>query len=304
MRILAVNIMKYLLYVLAPILVLIFVAALACIFGYVTLLVLGDVASLGKLIGKIAKLFLVLSVFPLMHFLDMNKRDLGFAVAPRFLKQLLQGLGLGVLTLAPILLFLYALDVNIVDNSQPWTAPRLTKKVGLSLLLALLIAFAEEPVFRGILFTHLKRKMPILAVILISSGYYAWLHFMSPHSPIPYDEMTFFSGFILLGEALLNVFHVENISPFLALLMVGIFLAILRSQIRESLGLCIGVHAGWVWLIMAYKSLLNINHDSAYLFLISQNDAVIGPLVAVWMLLASVLAYCYCNRKNRREIFG
>lgn len=278
--------MKFIIYALTPLAVLIGAATLACVVSYLLLSMAGDLFPLEKVISKFAKLFLVLSIFPAMYFLKLNRRDIGFAERSVFLKQLAQGLGLGLLTLLPVLSVLYGLGVNVVDDSQPWTLLWALKKLVISLLLALLISFAEEPVFRGALFAGLKCKMPLLGAIVVSSMYYAMLHFLDSHSRFGYDEMTFSSGFILLGEALSNVFNVANIPAFSALLMVGVFLAVLRARIRESLGLCIGCHTAWVWQIKMNKSLFNIDRDSDYFYLVSSYDGVIGPLVTVWMLVA------------------
>ena len=135
--------------------------------------------------------------------------------------------------------------------------------------------------------------MPVSWAIVISSIYYASLHFLNSHSRFSYDEMTFFSGFIMLGEALVNVFNADNIPAFSALLMVGVFLAVVRTRVSESLGLCIGCHTAWVWQIKMNKSLFNLDPDSAYFYLVSSYDGIIGPLVTVWMLLVvtAFLAY-------------
>ncbi|MFZ2312129.1 MAG: CPBP family intramembrane glutamate endopeptidase, partial [Methylobacter sp.] len=71
-----------------------------------------------------------------------------------------------------------------------------------------------------------------------------------------------------------------------ALLMVGIFLGVLRAQVKESLGLCIGCHTCWVWQIKMSKSLFNTDFNSEYLYLVSSYDGVVGPLVTVWLILA------------------
>ena len=97
----------------------------------------------------------------------------------------------------------------------------------------------------------------------------------------------------MLGEALVNVFNADNIPAFSALLMVGVFLAVVRTRVSESLGLCIGCHTAWVWQIKMNKSLFNLDPDSAYFYLVSSYDGIIGPLVTVWMLLVvtAFLAY-------------
>ncbi len=278
--------MRNIIYAIVPLLVLLATASLACIVGYFVMQGIGDQFTLSKIIHKSSQLFLVLSIFPAMAYLKFNKGDLGFAAKAVFLKQLFQGFGLGFVTLMPVFIVLYALGVNVIDEAQNWTAGLVAKKMAISLSLALLISMIEEPIFRGILFAGLKRKLPVIAAILISSTYYAALHFLDSHTEIPFQQVHVLSGFTLLGEAFANLLNPAILSAFLALLMVGIFLGVLRAQVKESLGLCIGCHTCWVWQIKMSKSLFNTDFNSEYLYLVSSYDGVVGPLVTVWLILA------------------
>jgi hypothetical protein len=104
-------------------------------------------------------------------------------------------------------------------------------------------------------------------------------------------DLTLASTFALLVEAFANLLNPEIVTAFLALLMVGVFLGLLRTERKNSLGLCIGCHTCWVWLIKMNKTLFNTDFNADYAFLVSPYDGVIGPLVTVWLLLA-VLGYC------------
>ena len=165
--------------------------------------------------------------------------------------------------------------------------------MAISLLFALIISLIEEPLFRGILLVGLNKKMSVIAAILISSTYYAALHFLSPKTDIPVQELNLLSGFTLLGEAVTHLFNPNILSAFFALLLVGIFLGVLRTQVKSSLGLCIGCHTCWVWQIKMSKQLFNTNFGSDYLYLVSSYDGVIGPLVTGWLILAIAGYFAY-----------
>ncbi len=289
-----------LLYASVPLLVLLTATFLACILAYFMVSIWDDGLSFRTIIRKSTQLFLVLSIFPAMHYLGLSKFDLGFSVRPVFIKQLLQGVGLGFITLMPVFIALYLLGVNIIDESQPWTLFWVSKKLGIELSLALLISLFEEPVFRGILLTGLNKKMSVRAAILISAFYYAILHFLDSKTQIPTQELNLFSGFTLLGEAFTHLLNPEILSAFFALFAVGVFLGVLRTQVKVSLGLCIGCHACWVWQIKLSKSLFNINPNSDYLYLVSSYDGVIGPLVTIWLTLA-IVGYFLYQRLNDRK---
>ena len=284
---------RYIAYSLAPLLILLAIVSTACLLGYPVTLVLGDPSILRKIIHRLTQIFLVLSIFPAMAYLKLKKEDLGFTAKSVFLKQLQQGFGIGLVTLMPIFIILYVLGVNVADTSQPWTVGFMAEKMIMSLLLALLIGVVEESVFRGMLLAGLKKNMPVFAAILISSAYFAALHFLDSKTEIPRQQLNVFSGFILLGEAIENVLNPKNASAFFSLLMVGAFLAVLRTQIKESLGLCIGCHAGWVWQIKVSGSLFNTDYSSEYLYLVSSYNYVVGPLVTGWLLLAVAGYFVY-----------
>ena len=286
-----------LLYAFVPLLVLLAAISLACIVSYFIIQGTGDQFPFRKVISKSTQLFLVLSIFPLMAYLKLGKEELGFAPRPVFLKQLLQGFGLGFITLMPVFIALYLLKINVIDETHAWTAWLLAKQLFISLLLALIISLIEEPIFRGILLAGLSKKLPVMAAILLSSTYYAALHFLNSKTAIPYQALNLFSGFKLLGEALANLLNPSILSAFFALLMVGIFLGILRTRVKAGLGLCIGCHTCWVWQIKMSKSLFNTDYSSEYLYLVSSYDGVIGPLVTGW-LLSAIAAYFVYQRIN------
>ena len=290
--------MRYLFYTIVPLLVLLAAISLACIVGFFIMQGIGDVFPFRKVISKSAQLFLVLSIFPAMAYLKINKEELGFASRPVFLKQLLQGFGLGFITLMPVFIVQYVLKINVIDPAHIWSAGWLARNMAISLLLALIISLIEEPLFRGILLVGLTKKMSVIAAILISSTYYAALHFLSPKTEIPVQDIQLLSGFKLLGEALGNLFNPNILSAFFSLLLVGIFLGVLRTQVKSSLGLCIGCHTCWVWQIKMSKQIFNTNFYSEYLYLINSYDGVIGPLVTGWLMLA-IAGYFVYQRFNK-----
>jgi len=97
------------------------------------------------------------------------------------------------------------------------------------------------------------------------------------------------SGFVLMAEAFRNLFSPDIFSALIALFVVGVFLGRLRTRQPQNLGLCIGCHCGWVWQIKVSKDLFNVNPQSDYLYLVSDYDGVIGPLISIWLGLAMII---------------
>ena len=290
--------MRYVFYCLVPFLVLLMALSLSAVIAYGVVIGLGDASEFRQIITRVTQVFLLLSIFPFMAYLRINKAELGFAPRGQFFKQLLQGFGLGLLVLLPVFGVLFVLDVNVIDETQHWTVGLLAKYMAITLGVALLISVIEESLFRGSVLVGLKKKLPVLIAILLTSIYYAGLHFLSAKTNPVMQDVTLWTGFQLLGEAFNNVVDPQHFSAFMALLMVGVFLGVLSTQVDVSLGLCIGCHTSWVWQIKMSKKLFNTDFNVQYHYLVSHYDGVIGPFVSVWLtlILIGYFAYQYINK--------
>ncbi len=277
--------MRYIFYALVPLLVLLAVTSSACVLAYLITWGLDDPSLLRKLIIRISQILLLLSIYPVMRVLKLSKDDLGIAEKPLFIRQLFKGFGIGLLTLLPIFILMAIIGVNVFDDSQAWSIGLVAKKLAIAFSLAALIGVVEELVFRGMLLAGLRRNMPVIVAIILGSIYYAGLHFLDSKSTISPATFNILTGFQLLSEAYGNVFNSENTTAFFALLMVGVFLSVIRTQIKQSIGLCIGCHAAWVWQIKMSKSLFNTNPHSEYLSYFNGHSGVLGPLATVWLLV-------------------
>ena len=271
-------------YAMVPLLILLFFAALSAIVSYIILMVAGDVISMRKLVSKGAQLFLLFSIFPLRHYLKLTWAEIGFAEKNVFFKQIVYGLLLGLITLMPVMLVLYGLEISVYDEAREWTSSKIAIRILLALLLALLISCGEEPLFSGILFAGLRKKMWLGAAAVLTASYYSAFHFVKTKTDIPYQELNITSGFQLMIEAFRNLFNPEIISALIALLTVGLFLVTIRTQFSKSIGICIGCHTAWVWQIKIAKDFFNTNPDSDYYYLVSAYyDGVIGSMVSAWL---------------------
>lgn len=286
---------------LAPLALLLFLVVVAGLIGYGVLLWLGDVLPLAKLVSKITLVLLLLSIWPLKCYLKLDWPDLGFASRPVFVRQVGWGFLLGLASLLPVLIVLYGLGVHVWDDSRVWSVGKVAGKLGLALFFSLLIGVGEEVLFRGLMLTALRRALPISVAVALSSLYYAALHFLKSTSKIPYAELTPFSGLKLVGEAFGNWLNPEILTALIALLVVGWFLATIRLRWAQSLGLCIGCHAAWVWQIKVFRDFFNVNLQSKSLYLVNTYyDGVIGPFVGVWLILA-LAGFRFCLGHGKPE---
>lgn len=281
-----------------PLAILLILACISTLLSSFILQVFGDILPLAKLISKGTLVLLLLSIYPCMLLFKLNKQDIGLSKWSVFFKQLGIGIGLGLLTLLPIIAVLYALDVKVLDQSRSLGVWVVLKKFSLSLLVAIVISSAEEPLFRGVLFSTLKARIALFAAMMISSLYYAGLHFLKSKTDVPYTDIHWDTGFTLMLEAFSNWLNPEIFPAFMALVMVGLFLSTIRTYIPNSLALCIGCHAGWVWVIKMSKYYFDTNHGSDYIYLVSSYDGVIGYMVAAWLGFVLVVYYFWQKRRH------
>ena len=294
--------MRYIFYGLVPFFVLLAAILLSCSLGYILVQNIGDTLPFRQILTRLTQIFLLLSIFPMMKYLRIDKVALGFPSWWVFLKQLPQGFGLGFIVLTPVFIVLSLLNINQIDYKQEWVVDLLVKNSIMYLMMALLISVIEETLFRGMVLVGLKKKLPVQVAIFLTAIYYAGLHFLIIKTNLSVQDINFFSGFRLLGEAVSNLLNLNNLPAFFALLMVGIFLGVLRTQVTSSLGLCIGCHTCWVWQIKMNKKFFNTDFSSEYHYLVSSYDGVIGPLVTGWLLVVVVgyLAYRQVSQSKRK----
>ena len=108
--------MRTVYHALIPLLILLCFAAISSLISYLILMISGDIISIRKIVSKATQLFLLLSIFPLRHYLSLRWADIGFAPKAIFWKQFSHGLLLGLLTLLPVMLTLYGLEISVFDR--------------------------------------------------------------------------------------------------------------------------------------------------------------------------------------------
>ena len=283
-----------------PFFILIAFSLISCFIAYGLYNILEGSVELRRLISKTTQILLIASIYPAMLWLNHKASELGFVNFKRFIKHMFFGVILGIFTLFPILYLSYALDITILKADISWTLEQTLLNLLVSFLLALLISFLEEPMFRGILITAYLKRLGISAAILISSFYYATLHFVKAKTSIPFSEAELSDTFHLVLEAFNNLLNPVHLGALWALLMVGIFLAVMRTHLKLSLAWCVGCHAAWVWQIKMAHRLVTVNQESNLKFLVSPYDGVIGPMVALWLSLIIALYFLYCYTQKRK----
>jgi len=102
---------------------------------------------------------------------------------------------------------------------------------------------------------------------------------------------------VLVFDAFHNLSH-GFVDSFLALFAAGVLLGCIRLLApKSSLGVCLGMHAGWIFAIKTAQSLSHYNPYSPWVYLVSHFDGVIGYFSAAWTSVLIILLIIKLHRK-------
>jgi uncharacterized protein len=226
-----------------------------------------------------------------------DKVSLGYGIPRRlFLREMLIGLGVGAATMVMVVAIMTALGLLDWTAAAGYTATAFSKLVVGRLVSGLAVAFIEETFLRGAMHTGIERESGAGAAVLLTAVVYAATHFFASFKISP-DQVTAWSGLDLLGGTLHLLAHPFGIADaFLCLFAVGIVLATVRVA-TGNIAACIGLHAGWVWVMLTVHEMAQPLRSAPWNFLLSRFDGFVGWLVLAWTIpLGFGLRRFYANR--------
>jgi membrane protease YdiL (CAAX protease family) len=217
-----------------------------------------------------------------------DRTSLGYGIPRRlFLREAAIGLGLGVLTMAAVAAVMSALGLLDWSAAAGYGAAALGKLLGARLASGLAVAFIEETFLRGAMYSGIERESGAGAAVLLTAAVFSATHFFAGFK-IPPDQVTAWSGLDLLGGTLRLLTHPLGVADaFLCLVAVGIVLGAVRAA-TGNIAACIGLHAGWVWVMLVVHALAQPLRSAPLSFLLSRFDGFVGWLVLAWTILLGV----------------
>ena len=126
-------------------------------------------------------------------------------------------------------LALLGLAVRVPDP-EPGTWSWIAGKAVQALIGGLLVGFLEETFFRGALFAAIRRRDGLAPAVLWSSALYALLHLLKPGALPPGVPFDWAGSWAMLTGVFLDVFQWRHLDTALALMMVGVFLALVEGH--------------------------------------------------------------------------
>jgi membrane protease YdiL (CAAX protease family) len=241
-----------------------------------------------RVMSRLAQLLMILGVWPFLRLLGLDGREaLGYGrPRPEILRALVRGWLAGVAILLVLVIALLALELRIPDLRAASRHAELARKAAQALAAGLLIGVIEETFFRGALFTAIRRRGAAAGAIFWPAVLYAAVHFLKPGALAEGQTLDWPGAVRMVLEVFTDAADWRNLDSFVALVLVGVFLGLVRER-TGHIGWCIGLHAGWVFVIQVARYLTDGNAGSPYAFLTGTYDGVIGWLAAGWLALLS-----------------
>jgi len=150
-----------------------------------------------------------------------------------------------VVTLGTSTVVLALLVANEVLVWRPLPLSEQVLRVAKSVPAALFISLIEEVFFRVLLLSAMLRLLRPFYAVVVTSGLYAIVHFISPVRAFLYTEFKPWAGFEYLYVVFERFLFPGVPRAALGLFLVGVILCDIMIRFR-SVYLCIGMHAGWV----------------------------------------------------------
>jgi membrane protease YdiL (CAAX protease family) len=254
---------------------------------------------LGERIGMLA--LLIGFVFVAKRAGLADKQSLGYGLARRrFLHEMLLALAIGAITMLAVVGIMTALGLLRWSATAGLSVTALVQLVATRLLSGIAVALIEETFLRGAMFTALERESGARAAIVLTAVIYSTTHFFASFH-IDADRVTASSGFDLLAGTL-HLFGnpLGIIDAFLCLFAVGVVLAIIRA-VTGNIAACLGLHAGWVWVMLVTHQLSTPVRGEPLSFLLSGFDGFVGWLVLGWTILLGVGLHELYSRRTQAD---
>ncbi|ESQ15003.1 MAG TPA: CPBP family intramembrane metalloprotease [Chromatiaceae bacterium] len=242
-----------------------------------------------RVMGRIAQILILLGLWPFLTRMGLaDWSTLGFGIErSAFLHSLFRGWLAGVLILLLLVASLLLLGVRVPHLPDGLPGLILEKAIA-AFIGGLLIGLLEEAFFRGALFTGIRRRNGLFSALIWSASLYALLHFMKPHELPEGMEFDWTGTWFMLTHVFTSVAQWQHLDSMVALFLAGLLLALVRER-TGHIGWCIGLHAGWVFVIQLTRRLSNGDDAASLAFLAGDYDGVIGWLAALWIGFLALL---------------
>ncbi|MGB8327540.1 MAG: CPBP family intramembrane glutamic endopeptidase [Steroidobacteraceae bacterium] len=255
-----------------------------------------------RVASRVGYLALAAGLYPLLKRLALdNRTSLGYGLPRRaFTREFLIALALGIGTMLPVVWIMRALGIIVLHPELQLSLPVVATLALRGLVTGVAVSVGEETFTRGAMYSGIARDCGPRTAIVLTAIVYASLHFLGKVR-IPAQSVHWGSGLDWIAGSLQAFASPLGIADaFLALAAVGVILGVVR-RLTGHIAACIGLHAGWVWVITLLRETSAPNRASPHSWLLSDFDGVVGWLVLGWSLVIGTgIGLFYLRRATGR----
>jgi membrane protease YdiL (CAAX protease family) len=272
-------------YLLTPLFYVLFIVFGGSVVGY--LLSLGLDYSYEKLLSRSVLLLAAIGLLPLWRIYGLSAQSIGLSDWRSTPSLSVRCYTVAILAALPPMLFFNVIGFRVWDDRVVVLSAVFLFQCLIIFCSAWLVSIFEETLFRGVMFTSLRKHFKFFGAASITSVVYAMVHFLVS-GELTYADPHWWTGLWVLRDAVGALLSAGgDWDSFLALaLLGGIF-----CWLRETLGLwaAISMHSAFVFALRVYKDLTIRDIVHPYRDLVGDYDNFVGVLVAFWLLFGIVV---------------
>jgi uncharacterized protein len=253
-----------------------------------------------RIAGRVGMLALLVGFVCVARRLGLADRgSLGYGVPRRtFLREFGLALALGVGLMLLVVAVMVGMGLRIWQPGLDLHAAAMARLIVQTLLSALTVAVIEETFLRGAMFSGIARESGTRSAIVLTALVYAATHFIARYR-IPAELVVPTSGLAMVAGSLRAFADPLAIGDaFAALFAVGVLLAAVRAA-TGHIAACIGLHAGWVWIMLLARATSIPDTTRRMSFLLSGFDGFVGWLVLAWIIVIGWPLYQFYIRRTQ-----
>jgi uncharacterized protein len=253
-----------------------------------------------RIAGRVGMLALLVGFVTVARRLGLADRgSLGYGVPRRmFLREFGLALALGVGLMLLVVAVMVGMGLRVWQPGVDLHAAATARLIVQTLLSALSVAVIEETFLRGAMFSGISRESGTRSAIVLTALMYAATHFIARYR-IPAELVGPTSGLVMVAGSLRAFADPLAIGDaFAALFAVGVLLAAVRAA-TGHIAACIGLHAGWVWIMLLARATSVPDTTRRMSFLLSGFDGFVGWLVLAWIMVIGWPLYQFYVRRTK-----
>jgi hypothetical protein len=203
----------------------------------------------------------------------------------------------GVVILTIVATCLFGLGLRQMDPDLHRGLAAFGRAVAAALLSGVVVGITEEILFRGSIFTGLARYSGGLYALIVSSVFYAAVHFLDFKSLPSGAGINFSTSITALGSLFGRFSDPAIYDSFVSLFVLGVLFSLARWQ-TGNIMLSAGLHAGIVTSNKIFSYAADYRRGGDYDFLVNVYDKTTGHLTTFWLVLACIIYFTFCMRRQ------